>query len=332
MPRWAILGAVVASTLMLMTTWTLGGHAAAGMQTPAAMISDLLHVFAMTVWLGGLALLTISLRPAEHAAELAAVLPRFSRVAFGCVLVLVTTGSYQTWREVGSVDALRNTSFGRLLLLKLLAVLVVVSLGNQARRWVQRHLTPPGRSWRLPALLAPAITAYAASAPAVERAPEITGQQGAAPYGPLQLRQLRRGLIAELGIAVIVLGITVALVVSVPSRQSYVRPFTRTVTATGLQLAVRIDTPRTGDAVLQVIARSSDGKAVTVTGIRGSLTQPEAKLGPLPLRLPTADGATSTGKEDIGLTFPRKGKWVLQLTVQTSPLDATAFSFTVPVT
>jgi copper transport protein len=298
-PRWAILMATVASTLILMITWTLAGHAATGIQTPAAIGADLLHVLAMTVWIGGLALLTIALRSTSRTADLAVVLPRFSRLAFSCVIVLVATGSYQAWREVGSVSAALHTTFGRLLLLKLIAVIVIVGLGNLARLWVQRHLAPPHGSAQL-----------------------LTSATW---------RRLGRGVTAELAISVIVLGLTSALVVAIPSRQSYVRPFAQSVVATGLQLAVRIDAPRAGDTVLHLTARSNEGKAIAVTGVRGSLSEPNAKLGPLPLRLPNPDGASRTGTEDIGLTFPSKGKWLLQLTVQTSPLDAVAFSFNVAV-
>lgn len=327
LPRWAMFAAIVASTLALMTTWALAGHAAAGMQTAAAIVADLVHVLAMTVWLGGLALLTITLRPAERAGDLAAVLPRFSRLAFSCVAVLVVTGSYQTWRDVGSLDALRSTHFGHLLLIKLGAVLVVLGLGYHARRWVQGQLSPPSGSWHLPRLIPKPVTVHAASAATFTGAPEAP-----AANAPLPLRRLQLGLAGEVAIAAVVLGVTAALVVSVPSRQSYVRPFTQTLMASGLQVAVRIDAPRVGDTVLHVTARSTDGTPIPVTGIRGSLTQPAAKIGPLPLRLPNATGATGNGKQDIGLTFPAKGRWVVQLTIQTSSFDATAFSITARVT
>ena len=345
-PRWLALGSAIASTLALLATWSLAGHAAAGLQSRLAVAADLAHVLAMTVWLGGLVMLTVSLRPAERVADLARVLPRFSRLAFAAVTVLVVSGTYQTWREVGSIDALRGTSFGRLLLVKLLGVVGLLVLGNLARRWVQRNLAVY-RPWQLPRLMPQATAGSAASAatagsagsagstgstlllaPAVVLAPAPavvpTGQ-----YGPVELRSLRRGLTFELGLGLAVLALTAALVVSVPSRESYIRPFTQTLSAPGLRVALRIGAPRTGDSVLHLSVRDPGGKAIPVTALRGSLSQPAAALGPLPLRLARARGATGTGAQDVGLTFPEKGHWVLQLTVQTSSFDAT--SFTVPV-
>jgi copper transport protein len=328
----AVLAASIACTALLMLTWTLAGHPAIGLQTPMAVVADLLHLSAMTIWFGGLALLSISLRPVARAADLAAVLPRFSRVAFACVVVLVITGSYQAWREVGSVSALVNTTFGRVLLVKLAAVLIVVGLGALARRWVQRHLRatdpppPPPASAPKPTPNRPARGRQGGGRTAVlvREVPTPVVEPA------LPARGLLRGLAAELGIALVVLAMTAALVVSVPAREAFIRPFNRTLTVTGLQVAVRIDATRVGDTVLHLTARAANGKAISVTSLRGSLALPSAKLGPLPLRLPNAAGSASSGREDIGVTFPRTGKWLITLSVQTSPFDASVFS--VPVT
>ncbi|MCU1658599.1 MAG: copper resistance protein CopC, partial [Pseudonocardiales bacterium] len=327
LPSWVLPAGTVVVTLLLMVTWTLAGHSATGLQTPLAIVANLLHLSAMTIWLGGLAVLLISLRPAAHAADLTAVLPRFSRVAFACVVVLVATGSYQAWREVGTVPALYRTTFGRVLLVKIVAVLAVIAMGALARRWVQAHLNQPPEPSGAPSPTPPlAKVRRLGSTTTLERA------STAPPDGDsLSVRGLQRGLLVEVVIALVVLGLTAALVVTVPARQSYVRPFGQSLTAPGLQVSVRIDAPRPGDAVLHLTTRSSTGASLPVTGLRGTLSLPDAGLGPLPLRLPNATGSASTGREDIGLTFARGGRWVLALTVQTSPFDATAFSFTVPV-
>jgi copper transport protein len=297
-PPWLPAVALGASAVLLMITWPLAGHAAAGTQTPLAITVDLLHLAAMAVWLGGLAVLAVSLPMAAARADLRAVLPRFSRVAFGCVVVLVASGTYQTWRDVGTLPALYRTTFGQVLLVKLAAVIGAIALGGLARLWVRRHLR-------------------AAGATSDEDAPVAT---------------FRRGLLAELGVGAGVLAMTAALVVLVPGRQAYIRPFDRTLTAAGLQVAVRIDEPRAGDTVLHMTARAQDGNAIPVTSMRGSLWLPAGRIGPLPLRPAGAKGAAADGREDIGLSFPRRGRWVVQFTVETSPLDATVFSLTVPVT
>lgn len=129
-----LLGVAVAFTVALMATWPLAGHAATAQWTFPAVVSALLHLFAMSVWFGGLALLAVSLSPAARAADLAQMLPRFSTLAFTSVVVLVVTGTLQSWREVGSLAALPTTTFGRVLLAKLCVVVLLVALGDLACR------------------------------------------------------------------------------------------------------------------------------------------------------------------------------------------------------
>src|SRR5262249_57501692 len=74
---------------------------------------------------------------------LAVALPAFSPIAMGCVATLAVTGTYRSWRDIGSWDALFGTTYGRIVLVKsgLLAVLLV--LGNASRLWVRRLATSP---------------------------------------------------------------------------------------------------------------------------------------------------------------------------------------------
>ncbi|WP_407551284.1 copper resistance protein CopC [Streptomyces sp. Pv4-95] len=127
-------GVIVAAGLA--ATWAMAEHASTGLQTAVAMPVDVLHLLAVAAWLGGLTALVVSLYwgpPVERAA-----VRRFSRIAFGSVVVLVATGIYQSWRQVGSWDALTDTSYGRLLLLKAGLVVVLVGIAWTSRRWTAR--------------------------------------------------------------------------------------------------------------------------------------------------------------------------------------------------
>ena len=189
-----VLAATTVSTVALLATWPLVGHSSAGGGSGLAIAVNLVHTFAMTAWLGGLVLVVVGLG-GDRAADLAVVLPRFSRLALGAVATLVATGTFMAWREVGSVNALTATTFGRVLLVKLAGVIALILLGNLARLWVERNLSGGmgGRTAPDPApggeLMAP-------------------GRDGV----------LRRGLVAEATIAFGVLAVTAALVVIVPAR------------------------------------------------------------------------------------------------------------------
>ncbi|NEA37803.1 hypothetical protein G3I42_00595 [Streptomyces sp. SID11385] len=151
----AIGGPVVA--IGLASTWALAEHASAGLQTSVAMPVDILHLLAVAAWLGGLTALLVALYR-DPAIESTAV-DRFSRLAFTSVVVLVGTGIYQTWRQVGTWSALTGTSYGQLLLVKVGLVVLLVVVAFFSRRWTSR-LTAGGA----------AVAGEAASVPAARKA------------------------------------------------------------------------------------------------------------------------------------------------------------------
>ncbi|MFE9996236.1 copper resistance CopC/CopD family protein [Streptomyces avermitilis] len=139
---WKAGGALL--TLALAGTWAVAEHASAGIQVPVAMVSAVLHLLAMAAWLGGLAALLTALYRAPEELPASAV-TRFSRLALTAVTVLVATGVYQSWRGLGSLDALTTTSYGRLLVAKLVAVLLLLAAATYSRRWTARLAAPVER-------------------------------------------------------------------------------------------------------------------------------------------------------------------------------------------
>ncbi|MGY4968642.1 copper resistance protein CopC [Streptomyces nigrescens] len=139
-------GVIVATGLA--ATWAMAEHASTGLQPTVAMPVDVLHLLAVAVWLGGLAALVVSLYwgpPVERTA-----VRRFSRLAFGSVVVLVATGLYQSWRQVGTWQALTDTTYGRLLLVKVALVVVLVGIAWMSRQWTGRLAEVPAAELRAP--------------------------------------------------------------------------------------------------------------------------------------------------------------------------------------
>ncbi len=132
----ALLAAGGALALGLSLTWAAAEHASAGIQVPVAMTSSVLHLLAMSAWLGGLAALLTSLQAAQPLP--AATVARFSRLAFVSVTVLTVTGLYQSWRGLGSWDAFTGTSYGRILIAKVGAVVLLLVAAGYSRRWTGR--------------------------------------------------------------------------------------------------------------------------------------------------------------------------------------------------
>lgn len=209
-------------------TWALAEHASTGIQPGIAMPVDMLHLLAVAGWLGGLAALLVALHRTPDVTDDA--VRRFSRVAFGSVLVLAATGLYQSWRQVGSWSALTGTRYGQLLLVKVALVAVLVGVAWVSRRWTARLAERTGPA-------APPEAASTESEPAV---PDSEGDEEVAPERAAQLSRqraaltatkekrardadpdrsgLRRSVMVETGIAVVLLVVTTILTSTEPGR------------------------------------------------------------------------------------------------------------------
>ncbi|NUS15937.1 MAG: copper resistance protein CopC/CopD [Streptomyces sp.] len=129
--------------LLLALTWSEISHAPGEPHAALAVLVTTLHVTAMAVWAGGVATLVVLLTR-HRDPSLAGTARRFSRLALAAVALLIATGTYQAWRQVGSLGALTGTHYGRLLLLKVGLVLAV--LATAAVRHTRDRRPAPARA------------------------------------------------------------------------------------------------------------------------------------------------------------------------------------------
>jgi copper transport protein len=112
----------------------LTGHTRAFSPEPLVIGTDILHVLAGSVWLGGLVGLALTLPSLAGREDAAAqTLARFSMAAAGVLAALTGTGLVLAWRILASWENLVGSTYGRLLLVKLAVVLVVVAVAGWNR-------------------------------------------------------------------------------------------------------------------------------------------------------------------------------------------------------
>ncbi|MFI9170436.1 copper resistance CopC/CopD family protein [Streptomyces lincolnensis] len=343
---WLAGGAVLSVALAL--TWAAAEHASAGIQVPVAMTSSVLHVLAMTVWLGGLAALLVTL--SRSSAAPAALVTRFSRLAFGCVTVLVVTGVYQSWRGLGSLSALTDSTYGRLLFLKLVAVVLLLGMAGLSRQWTARLVTESAEAEPEPV-----------EAVVEERVPERVGASGGAtgdaaggasagsgPSGPAVpsdsvpaesapsddpfRRGLRRSVLVEVVIAVAVLVFSTILAGTLPGRAA--AEAAKDASVAGLPTAsvsyvpfevgrargkvqITLDPGRKGENSVEAVVLTPDGGIATVPELRLSFTHPVQDIGPIDAELTDKGGYWGTS----ALTLPLAGVWDMKVTVRVSDID-----------
>lgn len=307
----AATGAVL--TVGIATTWAVSGHAYTGIQTALAVPVDVAHLTAMAVWLGGLTVLAaivLGRGGPEQRAEQARLVRRFSPVALTCVIVLIGTGTYQSWRQVGTPSALTGTAYGRLLLVKLAGVLLLIGLGCLARRWIARHRDGSGGH-------------------------DTPGDGDVDRSAPAAISTLRRSVAGEVVVGICVLALTSALVTASPARTAQstaAGPVSASAAfntggpgGTGT-VQVTVDPARTGTDTVHLYTLGPNGAQKQVLEVRASLSLTSQNLGPLPVSLHNA----GVGHLQGAATVPIAGKWRLAVALRTDEIDETTVQ--IPIT
>lgn len=122
----------------LAVTPGLSGHA--GAQGAPAVVADAGHVIAASVWVGGLAAVMLGLALAGDRRRTLArtVFPRFSLLALWSVALLLVAGTIGGLIHVGQLSDLWDTTYGKLLLVKVAIAVVLIGFGILNRRVVAR--------------------------------------------------------------------------------------------------------------------------------------------------------------------------------------------------
>jgi putative copper resistance protein D len=132
---WQCIGAIIATTLLGSLAWA--GHAGAtlGVERSIHLTADAAHLIAAGLWPGGLLPLTLVLLQACRSSQLSlllaasAITRRFSALSLLVVAALAATGLTNSYFLVGSLHALVTTGYGRLLTLKVLLFVIMISFG-----------------------------------------------------------------------------------------------------------------------------------------------------------------------------------------------------------
>ncbi|MEO7836229.1 MAG: copper resistance protein CopC [Acidimicrobiales bacterium] len=298
----------VVTSLAVLATLAAVGHSVTGRLTPLGIAADVVHLVAISLWMGGLVMLVVLLADKERLTELAGVVPRFSRLAFGAVVTIVVTGTVQSWRQLDGIATLTTTTFGRLLLAKVVLVSGLVGLGGLSRRLLRAHFSRP----RVLVAVGP----------------------GAATLDPeLELAtRLRRSVGVEIVLGVAVLSITALLVNAIPGRSLAASKqgtaFSTELTQGGRRVVVKVAPARAGLNDVHIYTFGPAGEVTEPGGVAATLSLPAAG-GPV-LKIPLAKSGPGHYSA-YGFRFPFPGTWKLEVVVLIGEFDDLRYSTDVPI-
>jgi copper transport protein len=150
---WRTLPLWLAGALVMLAA---GGHAAGADPAWYGIALDAVHLVAAGLWAGGIAALA-ALRPPGgwRSSQARVLLSRFTPVALAAFGATVVAGGLEAITQLGSIQSLVDTAYGRVLLVKMVLVALMLPLSAMAWRLKRPHV-------RVEAALAAGVVAAAA--------------------------------------------------------------------------------------------------------------------------------------------------------------------------
>ncbi len=290
--RWVVvLGAVLA--LVLAGTLGYGGHARTGRLLPLALPVDIVHVVAVSVWLGGLVVLSAVAIPRLGPTDAWRLAKRFSTAAAGSLVVVVATGVAQAVRRLdGGWTALWHGDYGNLLIAKIVVVALLVALGARSRSLI-----------------------------GLGRDQDWSGSDAR------QLGRLRQMVGAEAVVAATVLVVTSVLVTSDPNVESTAESFS----AGGVDGTVLVDAvvapARSGPVVVHLYVSDTTATLMTPLEVTAEMTLP-GRVAAVPLRLEMEGPRHWIARR---VEVPMTGRWRLVVHVVVDRFEEHVLAFDIDI-
>ena len=282
-----VLGVAIAATP------AFAGHADSGRWTTLAKVADVVHVVAAAAWLGGLAVLAVrALR--RDVPDARAIAERFSPIAFTAVGVVVVTGTFQSVRQVTSLDDI-ETSYGRLLAVKVVLVLALIGVASLTRSALRGRL-------------------------ALDESEPMTEER--------TMGVLRRLVVAEVAVAVVIVAVTSLLVDANPggAGATAAGPFDETVVVDDVLINVVAVPGTVGPTDIHLYVDDPAGGLTPPVGVTGTLSSGDVDGIEVPF---VAAGPGHWSAYDVDL--PIAGQWELAIDVLLTEVDEVSTTFTIPI-
>jgi copper transport protein len=282
----------IATALLLLLSVTLTGHAVTGRYVGLAIVADLIHMAAAAVWIGGLVYLFVfGLR--NRSQELLSTVTRFSNVAFWSVVALVITGTFQGWRQLGTLSELFALDYGRLLLVKVGLVAAILIVANQSRKWVNKQFT----------------------AVDLDEKPELA-------------TKIRKRVGIESVVSVLVVVVTALLVNAVPSQAVTGGPQQERLEVANYYVDAVVDPAETGPNAIHFYVLSKQGSVTDVQDLTASLALPSSDIEAIEVPLSKAGPGHMV---NYGMAIPIAGEWTLTVDVRVDDFTQETVTTTVNI-
>jgi copper transport protein len=239
-PIWRMATTIL--SVVLFATFSIPGHPGMRQYSSLSIGTDIVHFLSVAVWMGGL--VTIVLLGRKWQSESPKVIAWFSFNATIAMPIMVATGVAQAWRMMEGFQNLFSTTYGTVLSIKVLLVVVAIAAGTKARQ--------------------------------IFKDKKVDSED-------LKKIKFSKTIVVESVIGLVVLAVTAVLVSVPPLSVNTATPFTATLVQSNVIADITITPARVGNAEMHVVFSPPGGTLEPIESMTARISLVSGEIPPIPI-------------------------------------------------
>ena len=302
---------MLAASLVLIFTTTMMGHGAATELT-APIILDYVHNLLASVWIGGVIFFGFVLLPTlasldgiQKAKVTLAMLPRYSGMITIALGILIITGPTLLWFLESDVESLTNSTYGSLIIAKIMLAIVLIGFGAFYQFKIQRQAERNLKSGKT-----------------------------------FTFNKLSKPLKAEAMVGIALLGVVALLVnsslpageIQTVDAQGITLGFSSTLFSEQAKFDVSVIPLGVGPNTISVLVSNVSGEPLPdISGLKIKVSNPQRNIAPIEISITELKSNDGTTRYEGDATFGFAGTWEIEVEAQRTQTVNESVIFTVLV-
>ena len=302
---------MLAASLVLIFTTTMMGHGAATELT-APIILDYVHNLLASVWIGGVIFFGFVLLPTlasldgiQKAKVTLAILPRYSGMITIALGILIITGPTLLWFLESDVASLTNSTYGSLIIAKIMLAIVLIGFGAFYQFKIQRQAERNLKSGKT-----------------------------------FTFNKLSKPLKAEAMVGIALLGVVALLVnsslpageIQTVDAQGITLGFSSTLFSEQANFDVSVIPLGVGPNTISVLVSNVSGEPLPdISGLKIKVSNPQRNIAPIEISITELKSNDGTTRYEGDTTFGFAGTWEIEVEAQRTQTVNESVIFTVLV-
>ncbi|MCS5545862.1 MAG: CopD family protein, partial [SAR324 cluster bacterium] len=284
---------MLAASLALIFTTTMMGHGAAT-ELSAPIILDYVHNLLASVWIGGVIFFGFVLLPTlasldgiQKAKVTLAILPRYSGMITIALGILIITGPTLLWFLESDVTSLINSTYGSLIIAKIVLAVVLISFGAFYQFKIQRQAERKLKSGKT-----------------------------------FTFNNLSKSLKAEAMVGIALLGVVALLVnsslpageIQTADAQGVTLGFSSTLFSEQAKFDISIMPVSVGSNTISVLVSTVSGEPLPdISSLKIKVSNPQRNIAPIEIPIMEIKSDDETARFEGDVTFGFAGTWQIEV-------------------